>query len=55
MLNAPSKASDLATGAALSAAIALIWVVFTTENLVQWAPWPFREVTWLDMIRALGG
>jgi hypothetical protein len=55
MFNTPSKASDLATGAALSAAIALIWIVFTTDNLLQWAPWPMREVTWFDMLRALGG
>jgi hypothetical protein len=55
MYTAPSQASDLVSGAVLAAAIALIWVVFTTDTLVQWTPWPIRDVTWWDMVRVFGG
>jgi hypothetical protein len=55
MFTTSSKASDLFTGAALAAAIALIWVVFTTDVVVSSVPWTIRDITWLDMLRALGG
>ncbi len=55
MFNLSAKVSDLATGLALAAAIALIWLVFTTDIVVASVPWPVREISWLDMVRALGG
>ncbi len=55
MKTAPSKASDLLAGAALTAAISLIWVLFTTDILCLWAPWPMRDVSWWQMVHALGG
>jgi len=55
MHTTPSKASDLVSAAPLAAAIALIWVLFTTDTLIQWTPWPIRQVTWWDMVRVFGG
>ena len=55
MFNLSAKVGDFVSGLALAAAIALIWVVFTTDIVASSVPWPIREISWLDMVRALGG
>ena len=55
MFNLSTKVGDFATGLALAAAMALIWLVFTTDIVVSSVPWSVSEISWLDMVRALGG